>query len=368
MKQSKVNIQVVVRVRPTSSPATKSLGYCNGEREIMYKRHTPIAGKETYKQYYFDKVYHPTSTQEEVYKGTVSPIIKQFLNGFSCTVFAYGPTGTGKTYTMEGPSGPSGSEKTTEITAESGMIPRAIHEIFTTLEKSKSDYTVKISHLEVYKEELYDLLAGKKQTLRLLTRRSKRKGATDKIEAVVHGLQEFTVTNSSEVLDHLRKSSHERSVAETFSNRASSRSHCIFTITTLIKETTRDGQELLKTAKLHLVDLAGSEGADACIGKDGKVNYQRKAESTKINLSLLTLGSVIRNIAEGNPHVPYLDSNLTKLLSESLGGRTFTCLIATVSLDAGSKEATKSTLQYAQMAKTIKNTPEQNERMTKKLV
>ncbi|GKT28421.1 Kinesin-like protein KIF11, partial [Aduncisulcus paluster] len=157
-------------------------------------------------------------------------------------------------------------------------------------------------------------------------------------------------------------------VAETFSNRASSRSHCIFTITTLIKETTRDGQELLKTAKLHLVDLAGSEGADACIGKDGKVNYQRKAESTKINLSLLTLGSVIRNIAEGNPHVPYLDSNLTKLLSESLGGRTFTCLIATVSLDAGSKEATKSTLQYAQMAKTIKNTPEQNERMTKKLV
>lgn len=159
----------------------------------------------------------------------------------------------------------------------------------------------------------------------------------------------------------LKKSQQKRRVAETNLNKNSSRSHCVFTITIHTKEIAVDGDDIIKTGKLHLVDLAGSE----CVGKSGAQN-QRAKEAGKINQSLLTLGRVINSLVEKQGYVPYRDSKLTRLLQESLGGRAKTCIIATVSPSAVCIDESLSTLDYANRAKNIKNKPQINQQLSKK--
>ena len=176
-----------------------------------------------------------------------------------------------------------------------------------------------------------------------------------------HNLEEVIVKSPEEITEIMRKAMAKRQVAATKLNKTSSRSHCIFTLTVHIKETTPEGEDLLKVGKLNLVDLAGSES----IGRSGAKD-KRAREAGNINRSLLTLGRVISALVERTPHIPYRDSKLTRLLQESLGGRAKTCIIATVAPSVQCLDETLSTLDYASRAKSIKNRPEANQKMTKR--
>lgn len=235
---------------------------------------------------------------------------------------------------------------------ESGMIARSIHHIFDTLKNSGSEYFVKVSHMEIYNENIKDLLNPVNVNLRLY---EEKKGVVN-----VHNLKEVKVAEPTDIFQILEKSWEERKSAETDMNPNSSRSHCIFTIIIHIKETTTEGEDYIKIGKLNFVDLAGSEN----IGKSGTEKHSsRKQEAGNINKSLLTLGRVITSLTENTGHIPYRDSKLTRLLQDSLGGKTKTCIIATISPSASNFEETLNTLDYAHRAKNIKNKPEANQKM-----
>ena len=240
---------------------------------------------------------------------------------------------------------------------EMGIIPRTLVHLFDRLEKETVEFSVRISYLEIYNEELKDLLSPEDDFRKLRTYDDlNRKGSV-----VVQGLEELLVTNAQDVFKILEKGSTKRQIAATKMNQNSSRSHAIFSITVHIKENTPDGEELLKVGKLNLVDLAGSEN----IGRSGAVTKRAK-EAGMINQSLLTLGRVINALVEHSPHIPYRESKLTRILQDSLGGRTKTCIIAAVSPAKCSIEETLSTLDYAHRAKNIRNKPEVNQKMTKR--
>lgn len=323
-------------------------------REVTLSQN--INGKQFGRTYHFDKVFGPETIQERLYDGAISGIVDEVLQGFNCTIFAYGQTGTGKTYTMTG-------EVTTacEGAAQQGMapgagvIPRAVAQIFSYLEDigGSTEYTVKCSFLELYNEEITDLLylGSEPPKVRLLEDRS---------GVVVQGLEEPHVKNSGDVFGLLETGNARRRTAETLLNKQSSRSHSVFIITVSVREVLAEGEEVIRVGKLYLVDLAGSEN----VSRSGAVD-QRAKEAGNINKSLLTLGRVITALVEGQGHVPYRDSKLTRLLRDSLGGKTKTCIIATIAPTVQCQEETLSTLDYAHRAKNIKNKPELNQKISK---
>lgn len=248
---------------------------------------------------------------------------------------------------------------------EAGIIPRTLYRLFHTLELSRAEFSVHASFVELYNEELRDLLSdeapqplgsggGTSAGLRMFEDSKSRGGV------VIQGLEDAPMRDAEHGLRLLRKGSQKRQIAATRCNESSSRSHSVFTLTVYIKETTPKGEDVLRTGKLNLVDLAGSEN----IGRSGAEN-KRAREAGMINQSLLTLGRVINALVEKTSHVPYRESKLTRLLQDSLGGRTKTCIIATVSGDRRNLEETLSTLDYALRAKSIRNKPEVNQRMTR---
>nr|XP_054765646.1 kinesin-like protein KIF11 [Lytechinus pictus] len=353
------NIQVVVRCRPVNGSERKQNSYSildvkPSKREIIVG--TEVAEKASSKTFSFDKVFGPKAPQIEVYKSVCEPILDEVLMGYNCTVFAYGQTGTGKTFTMEGERTPD-PDLSWEQDPLAGIIPRAMHQIFEKMVGTDVEFSVRVSYLELYNEELFDLLSSQEDTQRLrIFEDSARKGSV-----VIQGLEEVTVHNKNEVYAILEKGAAKRQTAATLMNAHSSRSHSVFSVTIHIKENSIEGEELLKTGKLNLVDLAGSEN----IGRSGAVD-KRAREAGNINQSLLTLGRVITALVEHAPHVPYRESKLTRLLQDSLGGRTKTSIIATVSPASINVEETLSTLDYAHRAKNITNRPEINQKLTKK--
>ncbi|KAJ1269639.1 hypothetical protein BS78_07G227200 [Paspalum vaginatum] len=365
-KEKAVNVQVLLRCRPFSDDELRSNApqviTCNDyQREVAVTQ--SIAGKQIDRVFTFDKVFGPTSKQKDLYDQAIIPIVNEVLEGFNCTIFAYGQTGTGKTYTMEGEcrrakSGPKG-----QLPADAGVIPRAVKQIFDTLERQNTEYSVKVTFLELYNEEITDLLAPEEISKVVLEDRQKKPlplMEDGKGGVLVRGLEEEIVTNAGEIFSLLERGSAKRRTAETLLNKQSSRSHSLFSITIHIKEATPEGEELIKCGKLNLVDLAGSENISRSGAKEG-----RAREAGEINKSLLTLGRVITALVEHSGHVPYRDSKLTRLLRDSLGGRTKTCIIATVSPSVHCLEETLSTLDYAHRAKSIKNRPEVNQKMMK---
>jgi kinesin family protein 11 len=174
------------------------------------------------------------------------------------------------------------------------------------------------------------------------TRGDRLKIITDeKFGQKVAGLEEIQVKNPRECFSYLQKGIAKRATAETKCNAASSRSHCVFTLTITIKELW-NGQDMLRIGKLNLVDLAGAE----CVGRSGATD-KRAREAGNINQSLLTLGRVITALVDKSHHIPYRDSKLTRLLQDCLGGKTKTCIIATVGPSPSALEETLSTLEYA---------------------
>ncbi|KIO16512.1 hypothetical protein M407DRAFT_42567, partial [Tulasnella calospora MUT 4182] len=300
--------------------------------------------------YPFDRVFGPEADQAMIYNDVVQPILEEVIQGYNCTVFAYGQTGTGKTYTMQGDLTPS---VTGGPCADAGMIPRVLSRLYQYLETSVADYSVKLSYVELYNEELRDLLAPEMSA----PAGSAQPMGSGKRGVLIQGLEDTPVKDFNHAIALLRKGSHRRQIAATKFNDHSSRSHSIFTITVHTKETCSKGDEALRVGKLNLVDLAGSEN----IGRSGAEN-KRAREAGMINQSLLTLGRVINALVDQSPHVPYRESKLTRLLQDSLGGRTKTCIIATVSPAKCNIEETLSTLDYALRAKSIRNKPEINQR------
>ncbi|KAI3749932.1 hypothetical protein L2E82_20553 [Cichorium intybus] len=360
-----VNVQVLLRCRPFSDDELRNnapqVVTCNEyQREVAVSQ--SIAGKQIDRVFTFDKVFGPTAHQKDLYEQAIIPIVNEVLEGFNCTIFAYGQTGTGKTYTMEGECKKSKSGPDGELPSHAGLIPRAVKQIFDTLEHQNAEYSVKVTFLELYNEEITDLLAPEEisrvvedKQKKLLPLMEDGKGGV-----LVRGLEEEIVTSASEIFSLLERGSAKRRTAETLLNKQSSRSHSLFSITIHIKEATPEGEELIKCGKLNLVDLAGSENISRSGAREG-----RAREAGEINKSLLTLGRVITALVEHLGHIPYRDSKLTRLLRDSLGGRTKTCIIATVSPAVHCLEETLSTLDYAHRAKNIKNKPEVNQKMMK---
>ncbi|WWC93278.1 hypothetical protein V866_000111 [Kwoniella sp. B9012] len=375
-----INIQVVVRCRgrsqqevsaaspvitTTTGPMSKAITIettpLTSSSLASFTTASSYAGSHQpmTKTYPFDKVFGPEADQTMIFNEVADGMLDEVLAGYNCTIFAYGQTGTGKTYTMQGDL-----ELTPLLAPKStaGIVPRVLHRLFSVLEASEnSEFSVKCSYVELYNEELRDLLASEYKGessgnggLKLYE--DGKKGVN------IQGLEETGVRNLKEALNMLEKGVKRRQTAETKMNTESSRSHTIFSITVHVKESSiaRGGEDLLRIGKFNLVDLAGSEA----IGRSGATD-KRAREAGMINQSLLTLGRVISALVEKGSHIPYRESKLTRLLQDSLGGRTKTCIVATVSPTRSNMEETLSTLDYAIRAKSIRNRPEVNAHMTK---
>ncbi|KAF8397540.1 hypothetical protein HHK36_016458 [Tetracentron sinense] len=361
-RDREVNVQVLLRCRPLSDDEQRlnipKVISCNEQkREVTVLQ--SIANKQVDRAFTFDKVFGPKAQQRSIYDHAIFPIVNEVLEGFNCTVFAYGQTGTGKTYTMEGGMKTKGGG---ELSAQAGVIPRAVRQIFDTLEAQKADYSMKVTFLELYNEEITDLLAPDEDSRSMDDKQKKPISLMEdgKGGVIVRGLEEEVVYSASEIYNLLERGSAKRRTADTLLNKHSSRSHSVFSITIHIKEATIGDEELIKCGKLNLVDLAGSENISRSGSREG-----RAREAGEINKSLLTLGRVINSLVEHSAHIPYRDSKLTRLLRDSLGGKTKTCIIATISPSVNCLEETLSTLDYACRAKNIRNKPEANQKMSK---
>merc|ERR1712106_838338 len=345
-------IRVVVRCRPLNKKERNANGRIVTD---INERSGEI--KIGLKSYNFDKVFGPRSDQVGVYHEVVEPVVKEVLDGYSCTIFAYGQTGTGKTFTMEGER--SDGDFTWENDPKSGIIPRTMNHLFDALNASGNEFTVQVSLIEIYNEEIMDLLSTA-QTVEKLKMYDDTKGGIK-----IKGMSEVTVKNKDDIYEIMERGSLKRKVAATEMNAHSSRSHCVFQIQINMKVVQEDksgiGEEYIRQGKLYLVDLAGSEN----VGRSG-AQHARAREAGNINQSLLALGRVITGLVEGSPHIPYRESKLTRLLQDSLGGSTKTSIIATISPSSCSQEETLSTLDYARRAKNIKNKPTVNQAISKR--
>ena len=338
---SAANVNVICRFRPMNELEKTS----GNEQVCVFTSPTSLQFKSTREKnqyrFNFDRIFPPTSTQEDIYSFGVKGIIDSVLDGYNGTVLAYGQTSSGKTYTMQGEMG---SEST------KGIIPRMIKHVFDYIYKQEgTEFMIKVSMIEIYQEKIRDLLDITRVNLPI---------REDNIKGIyVDGCSERYVGCDNDVLSALDLGSANRAQAATNMNEHSSRSHSIFILT--INQTNKK-EGFSKVGKLYLVDLAGSEK----ISKTGATGHTLE-EAKIINKSLTTLGRVINNLTDGkSSHVPYRESKLTRVLQESLGGNSKTCLIITCSPSIYNESETLSTLRFGERAKKIKNKPKINKEVT----
>ncbi|ETW63498.1 hypothetical protein PFMC_00557 [Plasmodium falciparum CAMP/Malaysia] len=487
-KSSCVNIKVIVRCRPLNEKEKNDI---NNEEVVRINNNEVILtinrNNEIYeKKYSFDYACDKDVDQKTLFNNYIYQIVDEVLQGFNCTLFCYGQTGTGKTYTMEGKIlehlKQYDNNKKVDLNEsinsdisycyelceneDTGLIFRVTKRIFDILNKRKEekirhfkgkknifdekdnehinvinketngnnnniinnnynnllcnkinidkndiynnlkinkepnnllvneksrditcdvvqkcsvdknrnndmyqtfddknmyDFNIKISYLEIYNEELCDLLSSTNENMKLRIyedSNNKSKGLN------VDKLEEKSINSFEEIYYIICSAIKKRRTAETAYNKKSSRSHSIFTITLIIKDINNVGESITKIGKLNLVDLAGSENALKSSYGSLKIRQQ---ESCNINQSLLTLGRVINSLIENSSYIPYRDSKLTRLLQDSLGGKTKTFIVATISPSSLCIDETLSTLDYVFRAKNIKNRPEINIKTTKQL-
>eukprot|EP00055_Hartaetosiga_balthica_P003955 m.9574 g.9574 ORF g.9574 m.9574 type:complete len:778 (+) comp3494_c0_seq1:199-2532(+) len=336
------NVKVVIRCRPLNSKEKeKKFPKCvkvneKGGTIVVDSIEDP---SKPPKKFTFDDVYGENSLQADVYNKSAKPIVDAVLEGYNGTIFAYGQTGTGKTFTMNG-------EPSADL---QGIIPRSFVDIFDHIQQgSGQQYLVRASFLEIYKDDIRDLLS-KDHNKRLAIRDSPDKGI------YVQDLNSIVVKSVKEIEKVMHVGNKNRKVGVTDMNQHSSRSHAIFIINVECSELGPDGEAHIRSGKLNLVDLAGSER----LGKT-HAEGERKEEGVQINLSLSALGQVIKALVEG-VFVPYRNSSLTRLLQDSLGGNAKTMMIAAIGPASYNYNETIGTLGYANRAKSIKNKPIINE-------
>ncbi|XP_059729922.1 kinesin-like protein KIF27 isoform X3 [Haemorhous mexicanus] len=337
-----IPVKVAVRVRPLlSKEILHNHQVCvrlvpNAKQVIIGKDHV----------FTFDFVFGKNSTQEEVYAVCIKPLLVSLTEGYNATVFAYGQTGSGKTYTI------GGDHVASVAVDERGIIPRAIQELFNHISEHRNiNFRVKVSYIEVYKEELRDLL-DLETSVKDLHIREDEKGNT-----VIVGAKEFQVECADEVISLLESGNAARHTGTTQMNEHSSRSHAIFTISIHQKQSAeyQNAAQDSIASKFHFVDLAGSER----VAKTGNTG-ERFKESVQINSGLLALGNVIS--ALGDPkrksvHIPYRDAKITRILKDSLGGNAKTVMITCISPSSLDFDESLNSLKYANRAKNIRNKP-----------
>uniref|UniRef100_A0A9J7ZBW9 Kinesin-like protein n=1 Tax=Cyprinus carpio carpio TaxID=630221 RepID=A0A9J7ZBW9_CYPCA len=291
------------------------------------------------KTYMFDVAFDYSATQDEVYRSTTKGLIEGLISGYNATVFAYGPTGCGKTYTMLGTD------------REPGIYVRTLNDLFKAIEETSDDmqYSVSMSYLEIYNEMIRDLLNPSSGFLDL---REDSKG-----EIQVAGITEVSTINAREIMELLMKGNKQRTQEPTAANQTSSRSHAVLQVAVRQQSRCRDILQEVRFARLFMIDLAGSERASQTQNRG-----QRLKEGAHINRSLLALGNCINALSEknGNKYVNYRDSKLTRLLKDSLGGNSRTVMIAHISPASLAFEDSRNTMTYADRAKSIRTRVKRN--------
>ncbi|XP_013836242.1 kinesin-like protein KIF19 isoform X2 [Sus scrofa] len=291
------------------------------------------------KSYLFDVAFDFTATQEMVYQATTKSLIEGVISGYNATVFAYGPTGCGKTYTMLGTD------------HEPGIYVRTLNDLFRAIEETSDDmeYEVSMSYLEIYNEMIRDLL---NPALGYLELREDSKGVIQ-----VAGITEVSTINAKEIMQLLMKGNRQRTQEPTAANQTSSRSHAVLQVAVRQRSRVRNILQEVRQGRLFMVDLAGSERASQTQNRG-----QRMKEGAHINRSLLALGNCINALSDksGNKYINYRDSKLTRLLKDSLGGNSRTVMIAHISPASSAFEESRNTLTYAGRAKNIKTRVKQN--------
>lgn len=318
------NIRIFLRVKPSRKPS----GFFSWDEDTnMMKYDIPkdvaaglINNSRTSYKFRFDSVIGMEAKQEEVFDRVGRPCVESALNGFNSTVFAYGQTGSGKTFTITG-----GAERY----EDRGLIPRALSLIFERMRNTSQEQIIAhVSYLEIYNNQGYDLLDPNHESTKSLEDLPRVAMLEDEDgNCHLRNLSMHPVTTEEDALNLLFLGDTNRAVSETAMNLASSRSHCIFTVSL---ETRRVGSEVVLRSKLHLVDLAGSERAHKTGAKG-----QLLREAAYINTSLHYLEMVIVALHEkntkGRTHIPYRNSMMTSVLRDSLGGNCKTVMVATVS-------------------------------------
>ena len=350
MQQGNNNILVAVRCRPFTNQEiqrdpTPAVHILDEKFLVISPPNSEFNSKKfrlQEKQYTYDYVFNEISSQQEIYNKTTEFLLKGVLEGYNATVFAYGATGAGKTFTMLGEA------------HSPGLMLMTLGGLFSLVEELslERDYQVKLSYLEIYNEVIRDLLNPSKSMLDI--REDPAKGV------MVANLTEIMPNTPEEVVDSIRKGNKRRTCEPTEANKTSSRSHAVLQIFVQQRDKAYDINSEVAVGKLSLIDLAGSERAS-----NTKNRGMRLIEGANINKSLLSLANCINALCDANEkgskvHIPYRDSKLTRLLKDSLGGNCRTVMVACISPYSGTYEDTHNTLEYANRAKNIKTKLQRN--------
>lgn len=328
----KGSIRVYCRVRPFLSGQSNYLSTVNNIEDGMITINTPSKYGKGSKTFTFNKVFGPSATQAEVFSD-MEPLIRSVLDGYNVCIFAYGQTGSGKTFTMSGPR---------DLTEKSqGVNYRALGDLFLLAEQRRDTfrYNVAVQMIEIYNEQVRDLLVTDGSNKRLEIKNSSQTGLN------VPDANLIPVSSTSDVIDLMNLGHKNRAVGATALNDRSSRSHSCLTVHVQGKDLTSGA---ILRGCMHLVDLAGSERVDK-----SEVTGDRLKEAQYINRSLSALGDVIASLAQKNPHVPYRNSKLTQLLQDSLGGQAKTLMFVHISPESDAVGETISTLKFAERVSTV---------------
>ncbi|XP_063487209.1 kinesin-like protein KIF19 [Symphalangus syndactylus] len=320
----KVGDQMVVLMDPGEDPEDVARTHRSRERTFI-----------------FDRVFDQHASQEDVYGATIQHLVEGVISGYNATVFAYGPSGAGKTHTMLG------------VDAEPGIYLQTLTDLFQAIEETRdtTDYSVSMSYLEIYNEVIRDLLNPSSEFLDL------REDSRGSIQ--ISGITEVSTSNAHEIMQLLTKGNRQRTQEPTATNKTSSRSHAVLQVTVQQRSRSTDLAEEVHVGRLFMVDLAGSERASQTQNR-GK----RMKEGAHINRSLLALSNCINALSENGcsraQYVNFRDSKLTRLLKDALGGNSRTVMIAHISPASTCFEESRNTLLYAYRAKNIKTRVKRN--------
>ncbi|GMH43873.1 hypothetical protein BSKO_11807 [Bryopsis sp. KO-2023] len=326
----KGNIRVFCRIRPMLESETAA-GGCpavKAEDEDNLTIASPEGSKDLIKTYEFDRVFGPEDGQEEVFE-EVSSLVTSVLDGYNVCIVAYGQTGSGKTYTMDGPE------------ANPGVNSRTLSQLFRIADNrnGQNNYTIKASVLEIYNEQIVDLLSD--------NRDKKLDIKQDADGMYVPGLKIEEVRSMENVNALIATGKKNRSTFATNMNEHSSRSHLVFSVYVENQSSTQANGRRFK-GKLHLIDLAGSER----LSKSG-AQGDRLREAQNINKSLSALGDVIQALRQKSQHIPFRNSKLTRFLEDSLGRSSKCLLMANFSPSAANCAESRCSAEFASRAKKV---------------
>ena len=338
------NIKVCLRIRPMSlQEKSRNDIACI---EPVSDEQLILKHKNLRRSYTFNLVFGQESSQEDIFfKCSMDKLIDSALDGYSVTIFAYGQTGSGKTYTIMGRDDAI-NEKILKNNKYSGIMPKSINYIWSTVSRRSEKFYIKVSFLEIYNEQINDLLNPTNANLQI--RWEQKQGF------FVEGLLVIECKKPEDIVEIILQGTKNRKKGSHDLNKDSSRSHSILTVY-LISEVQSGNETYKKYGKISFVDLAGSERLKETHSKGGMIK-----ETGNINKSLFVLGKVISALTDKkntNQHIPYRDSKLTMLLMDSIGGTAKTLMIACVSPSSQYSDETMSTLNYASRTMNIKNKP-----------